>query len=434
MKKIPILVFTLLLALFLVSCGLASDRLETTPINEPESDNIPITIMEPTEIYVDVTLNEYSVRYYDGNDEAFDITVEGNIDSYEVVFLPIESPTATPELDENGFPYAVGQYRIGVIYTIGAITDLDETDIIIEIVDRPPLVNQLVGASDTIIYSEILTSVRWEDEELILLAEDKVVESDYYVAHLNAGDEYSSWLFPLLDEIISYIHELTDLYLPESNEKFYLWFGESRWGYSPISGRDDQTGNLIIYMQDYKISPVFGWTDEEKEFISNPYRQYWMESLILSFAHEYAHVLSFAFLDMTSYSWSHEEGYATFVGGFTKEHFVKDPLIVSGNEELEDTIVDIISDFANNRLEDALSRDDGAGDLGGAGRPFEAMFYRYIFEEFGASYANEIHRVMNSRPSTPSRLTIIHDILGVDISESFPAWFDSNANYMEIYW
>jgi len=430
-----ILASVLLLTIFVYSCGLIGSNFDIGPSQDQTQDDI--SPLESMTLDIEITLNEYNVRYYDSYEGAFDVTVTGNIDSYEILYLPIESTYAAPELDETGFPYAVGKYEVAVKCLITEITETCETGLYVEIINRPPLIDQLVGTSEGIRYSEIRTNINWEEEVSILTEEDITIENDYYIAHLNAGDLYSSWLFPFLDEIISSVHELTGLYLPNSNEKVYIWFGDSRWGQAPMAGRDDQTENLVMYIQDYKINPLFEMSDEERNELSaylDLNRQHWLESLVLQFAHEYTHILSFAFIDMSSYSWIHEEGYTTFVGGATKEKFVKDPITQITNAELEDRIVDIISDYAHNRLEDALSRDTGAGDLNGAGRAFGAVFYRYIFEDFGNQYAFEIHQAMNQRPASPSRLEIIHEILGKDISESFPAWYDKNAADIEIHW
>jgi len=437
MKKMMIPAFLLILSVFMLSCGTVGDLFDDIQAQEDGFDEIT-SIRDSVVLDIAITLNEYYVRYYDSNEGAFDVTVTGNVEEYEILYLPMESQYAEPELDDSGLPYAVGQYEVAVKCSITNIIETCQTGLFVEIINRPPLIDQLVGRTEDIIYSEIINNTNWEEEVSILTEEDIIIENDYYIAHLNAGDLYSSWLFPFLDEIISSMHELTGMHLPDSNEKVYIWFGDSRWGPAPMAGRDDRTGDLILYLQDYKINPLFEMSNEERsnfsEYSLNQNRHNWMEALVSQFAHEYTHILSFAFLDMDTYSWIHEEGYSTFVGGFTKERFVKNPMIKITNPDLEDSILDIISDYAHNRLEDVLSRDTGAGDLGGAGRPFGAVFYRYIFEEYGNMYAFEIHKIMNQRPDSPSRLEIIEEILGKDISASFPAWFDKNANEIEIHW
>jgi len=435
MKK-AILLASIFLTMFLISCGTLGDFTDPTRSPVGSADELD-SIRDSVRLEIEITLNEYFARYYDGNVGPFDITVTGNVDDYEILYLPMESEFTSPAVDESGLPNTVGRYEVAVKCIITGIIETCETGLFVEIIHRPPLINQLVGTTGTIVYSEVLTNINWEEEFSILAEEDLTFENDYYIAHLNAGDLYSSWLFPFIDEIIKTVHDLTGMYLPNADEKVTIWFGDSRWGPAPMAGRDDQTGDLILFIQDYKINPLFEMSDEERNEISaylNPNRQVWMEALVAQFAHEYTHILSFAFMDMSSYSWIHEEGYTTFVGGATKEKFVRDPISQISNPDLEDRILDIISDYAHNRLEDALSRDTGAGDLNGAGRPFGAVFYRYIFEDFGNWYAFEIHQAMNKRPATPSRLEIIEEILGEDISESFPAWFDKYANEIEIHW
>jgi len=51
----------------------------------------------------------------------------------------------------------------------------------------------------------------------------------------------------------------------------------------------------------------------------------------------------------------------------------------------------------------------------------------YIYDNHSGQYAVEVLKTMNEQEPSPSDvLTIINNILGADISETFPVWFDEN--------
>jgi hypothetical protein len=419
---------------------------ETIIAASPESTPEPTPDPEPIIPSINVTLNNYHTRYF--NDETqFDIAVISNLESYDIVYIPIESSSGLPALDINGFPYDIGEYRVAIFYAFGDIEDKYETDIVVSIVERPTLARQLATSS------QIPSHADWGEEIFLIAQEDMTIETDYYIAYLNAGDEYSSWFFPLLDIVIDYVHDITGLYLPDSNEKVHLRFAAmSGSGYWNQAGRDSRTGNLFMSLQenvkatvsssceffDYYIGLADddagpdGWTDEWIEWMED-----YMEILIVNWvwlgggliAHEYAHVLDFAFLndDDSGGSWIYTEAFAQFIDTLAKEHFT------NNHHSRNPAFVNIISNYATNRLEYALTRDNGAGDLGNAGRTFGAIFFLYIYEEFGMPYVLEIMRSMNERPSSPSRLIIFQGILGYDITDSFPAWIHENIERLTLY-
>jgi len=82
-------------------------------------------------------------------------------------------------------------------------------------------------------------------------------------------------------------------------------------------------------------------------------------------------------------------------------------------------------------LENALSKhrhEDDNYDNSHIGRSFGFLFYLYIYEIYGLDYAVDVYKAMNIRPAG-SKISIINSILGedIDISISFPVWFDENA-------
>ena len=416
MKKITLIIAVLLSAAFLFSCSQATDAPTHAPAPEP--------------LDIEVMLNNYHIRYFDDDETQFDITVTGKIDSFEIVFLPIETPGATPELDDNGLPSAVGEYNVAVKYIFNDVSDTHKTDIVVEVIERPSLFEQILYTS------EIPTHISWDEEVIIPANEDMTFETDYFIMHIEEGDDYSSWLLPMCDEIINYVHELTGWNLSDSGEKFHIFFDTDSY-----AGRNSNTGNLEMHLQKLYLNPI-NRRSEERLAAGYPVdpleRQTWVEAILNVFAHEYTHILSHANRTVGYPSWVHEEGNATFIGGVIKERNFDDLNISSTNTIIGDTIVEIISDYAHNRLAYALSRHIGADDLGDAGRSFGAMFYMYIYDNHGGQYAVEVLKTMSEQePSSSDVLAIINNILGVDVSETFPVWFDENytdSSEFNIYW
>ena len=62
----------------------------------------------------------------------------------------------------------------------------------------------------------------------------------------------------------------------------------------------------------------------------------------------------------------------------------------------------------------------------------------YIYDNHSGHYAVEVLKTMNEQePSSSDVLTIINYILDVDVSETFPVWFDENytdSSEFNIYW
>jgi len=393
-----------------------------TPVPVVEATTEPTAKPETAQSIV-VSLNNYHTRYFDYNEIPFDISVTGNFDSYEVVFVPIESSDGSPELDADGLPYGIGQYKVVVNFALGNTTGSFESDTVVSVVERPMLIVQLTGTS------EIPGHINWGEETVILVEEYTIIETDYYIAHLDAGNVYSSWLFPFFDEIIDFVHSFTGLYLPDSGERFNLYFAHDdppRSIWAPSSDRNSRTGELEVVLNDSFVGidnyGGLAFFNIQTEMLSvDPFRA------VYEFSHEFAHVLDFAFFTDNRNKWSfvHGEGFATLVCAVAEERMspnastaVHFPLSVNAD-------VDALSDLFHNSLEYSLSMDSGSAEYNP--RTIGSVFYLYIYEEFGMENVIEVFSAMITSPSSP-RIAIINNILGVDITDTFPEWFDNNVH------
>jgi len=71
--------------------------------------------------------------------------------------------------------------------------------------------------------------------------------------------------------------------------------------------------------------------------------------------------------------------------------------------------------------------DDGSNEYNP--RTVGSVFYLYVYEEFGMEKVIEVFKIMATLPSEP-RIQIINNILGIDITNIFPVWFDENVPRM----
>ena len=415
MKKLTLIIFILASLITLISCSVPTtidnEIPQHTPVNTPSPTPQPTP--EPKILEIEVELNNYHIRYFDDKETQFEIFVIGNIEDYEITFIPIEENDETPSLDENGLPETIGKYNVMIPFILNGDSDIYDPEIIVEIIERPSFFLQLYTPE----YSDIPTNINIEFE-LITVEEDTTIETDYYVAHLSSGQEYSTWIFPLIDEIINHVHDLTGLYLPDSGEKFHLYFGEHNpMGTNFVSRRNVFTlqGDIIMYLTE--------WFSSYKDDIEN-----W-NGLINIIAHEFNHVLSWAFFNPKTLSFAHEEGNAVYIG-FNVASFQTNFHSDFGWTDMiiEDEINRII-DISHNRLDIALSSHDGLKEQINLSRIYGGIFYMYLYENHGAEKAFEIVREMNSkRPSPPNTINTINEILNVEITETFPLWLDKNIN------
>jgi len=183
MKKTILMVLPLFLVAFLFSCGSAEESIiEQTPVPFETSVHVPIStqepILEPTPepITIEVKLNNSNLRYVDDKETKYDITVTGNINSYEILFLPSELPfdNYKPELDENGFPKTEGLYIIAVEYNYNDISDIYESKTFVRLINRPTVKEQLTTTS------KIPTHLNWELEYTIVEKNSKI-EGDKHI-------------------------------------------------------------------------------------------------------------------------------------------------------------------------------------------------------------------------------------------------------------
>jgi len=429
MKKLLVVLLMICMSLFVFAC-VADDPapqpaptpvpvVETTPNVTP----VPTPEPEPTTPNIEVTLNNHHTRYYDDDETQFDISVSGDFDSYEIVFMPIGSSFITPELAADGLPYGVGQYSVVVNYTIGNITDTFESDIVVSIIRRPIPLEELTDRLDT------PGDIKWGKETFIFVDEDTTIETDYYVAYLKAGFVYSSWLFPFFDEIIDFLHDFTGLYLPDRGVIFNLYFAyddpeQNIW--APSTDRNRRTGKLEIRLSDALVgidTPGY-WNYRGKDSYSvssDPF------ILVYEASHEFAHILDLAFFTDNTDNWSfvHGEGFATFISSVTEEIMIPNTATAIEFPLSVNTDPDILSELFHDRLEYALSLDAGSADYNP--RTIGGVFYLYVYEEFGMENVIEVFSSMITRPSSP-RIATINNILGVDINDTFPEWFDDNLH------
>ena len=423
MKKAVVVLVVICMSLFVFACnaGNPAPQPAPTPVPDGETTPAPTPTPEPTTQDIEVTLNNHHTRYYDDDETQFDISVIGDLDSYAIVFVPIESSGVTPELDADGLPYDIGQYIVVVNYAIGNTTYAFESDIVVSIIERPMLFVQLTNRPD------IPGQINWGEETFIFVDEDTTIESDYYIAYLKAGSVYSSWLFPFFDEIIAFAHDFTGLYLPDSGERFNLYFtydNPPRNIWAPSTDRNRTTGELEMRLTDrlVGIDTPGTWDyrgSDSYSISSDPF------FLIYEASHEFAHILDLAFFTDNINRWSfvHGEGFATFISSITEERMspytataTEFPLSVNADPE-------ILSELFHSRLEYALGLDDGSAEFNP--RTIGGVFYLYVYEEFGMENAIEIFSAMVTRPSSP-RIATINSILGVDVNDTFPKWFDDN--------
>jgi len=271
---------------------------------------------------------------------------------------------------------------------------------------------------------EIPWQIRWGEQTFIHVTEYKTIETKCYIAHMEPGFVYSSWLFPFFDHIIDVVHDFTGLYLPNSGERFNLYFAHddpSRNIWAPSTGRNRSTGVLEMFLSDVLVGV------DSRGWIDNDFNAGAAWRIIYEGSHEYAHILDFAFFtpNFNRWSWIHGEGFATFVSAYLEEHLNPN---ASTAEEFPLSInfsLDLLHDLVHNRLEYVLSLDNGTSAFNG--RTPGSIFYLYIFEEFGMEKVIEVFRVMVNRPSG-SRVAIVNNILGVNITNTFPVWYDNNVH------
>ena len=430
MKKILMVLAVICMSLFIFACTADEPAPQaTTPTPAPVVETTPIPTPaptpepEPVAPDIEVTLNNHHTRYYDDDETQFDITVAGDIDSYEIVFVPIGSSRVIPELAADGLPYGVGKYSVVVNYTIGNTTDEFESDIIVSIIRRPIPLEELTGIFD------IPGHVKWGKETFIFVDEDTTIETDYYIAHLKAGFVYSSWLFPYFDEIIDFLHDFTGLYLPDRGERFNLYFAyddpeQNIW--APSSDRNRTTGELEMRLTDglVGIDTLGFWNYRGKDSYSVSSDSFY---LVYQASHEFAHMLDMAFFTDNIDNWSfvHGEGFATFISAITEESIIPDTATAAQFPLSVNVDPDKLSDLFHDRLEFALGLDDGSAEYNP--RTIGGVFYLYVYEEFGMEYATEVFSAMVTRPSSP-RIATINDILGANINDTFPEWFDDNVH------
>lgn len=285
-------------------------------------------------------------------------------------------------------------------------------------------------------FTEYLQS-RFGQARIIIAEEDSVIENDYFVANIHEGFLYLDWFFPVLEEIvIPFIHDLTGLYLPDSGERFHIvltnfdpW--EDAYGAHSAYAERNEAGvinmGLNIRPNDFdgRANPIDHWGASALMF---PYFHI--------MAHEYAHVLSFAFTmenrPRPGSSRLHEEGHACYIDAITvRELFGIGSRSGLANISSEDRF-DMISDIAHNNLAYALSSHTLEGSLNNPiqnGLLFGGLFYYYLYENHGNQHAIEVLTAMNRQmPNEANVLTVINDILGADISVTFPEWIDNNRN------
>jgi hypothetical protein len=131
------------------------------------------------------------------------------------------------------------------------------------------------------------------------------------------------------------------------------------------------------------------------------------------------------------WSWIHGEGFATFVSSYLFEYLHPNaptaedfPLSVNFN-------MNLLRDLVHNRLEYVLSLDGGTAEFNG--RTPGSIFYLYIYKEFGMEKAIEVFSAMINCPSG-SRIPIVNNILGANIQNTFPVWYDNNIHRIPGYW
>jgi len=444
MKKISIILIIICLTLFVSSCAPEEPITQPTPTSEPIVDPVidPTPAPEPTEPIIEVSLDNYHTRYIDDDVTKFDISVTGDFDSYEIMFIPIENTSEEPTMDENGQPNTIGSYKVIVNYLRGSDIDTYESDVIVTISDRPTLFEQLSTSS------EIPYHVNWGEEIFINVDEDKIIETDYYIAHLVAGSVYSSWLFPFLDYIIEWVHNFTGLYLPDSGERFNIYFSYdgAPGGIRAPSATRNRAGELVMYLPDGLVgidTGGFYFGDGEwNSFYYNWNTEKTTDSFMIQLhptvflyttSHEFAHILDIAFFTENLDRWSfvHGEGFATFISSIAQERITPEKIGTSSDFPLSENFdLDLLHNLIHNRLEYMISRDMGS-DFNS--RTTGSIFYLYIYEEFGIEKVIEVFGSMIGRPSG-SRIEIVNNILGVDITETFPSWYDENVNRIPGYW
>ncbi|MCL2819678.1 MAG: hypothetical protein FWD38_02440 [Oscillospiraceae bacterium] len=417
------------LTLFIFSCSTDEPLPEPTLTPEPIVETTPTPEPELVIPNIEVTLNNFHTRYFDDNETKFDFTVTGDFDSYEIVYEPSGTADLALALDDNGLPYDVGRYNVIVNYTFGGKTYSFDPKIVVRVFERPLLVHQLRTAPG------IPGQINWEEEELILVDEDKTIETDYYIVHLKAGHIYSSWLFPFINHIIDVVHDFTGLYLPDSGQKFNLYFPN----YSSSSEayengwwphvRHLPSGDINMEIHGHYVGT---WSNPDPTSFPEfyfPARD--LSELIL---HEYAHVLECAFFvkNPNISSAVHSEGFATFIQSYLFYRLY--PSSTTGNITrvipYRDLVNEELSMLFHNRLEYALSVDYFVAGV----RVYTlgAVFYWYVYEEFGMDKLLEIFGILVNIPSG-SRVAIVNDILGADIAETFPLWVDENIDRLPAY-
>ena len=424
MNKILMGLVVICMSLILYACT-ANDPVPQptlTPAPVAEIMPMPAPEPEPAEPVIEVTLDNYHTRYYDDHETQFEFTVIGDFDSYEIVFMPIEISGITPELTADGLPYGVGQYMVVVDYIFGDLAYTFESDIVVSIVRRPGLLEQLIERF------EIPGDIKWGEETFIFVDEDTIIETDYYIARLDAGSVYSSWLFPFFDDLIDFVHVFTGLNLSDRGERFNLYFAydePERGIYVPSSDRNRRTKELEMHLSDalVGINTSGYWTYRGKDSYSISEDPFF---LVYQASHEFAHILDFAFFTENRDIWSfiHGEGFTTFISAISEESMIPNaaaadifPLSVNAD-------TDVLSELFHSRLEYALGLDYGSEEFNS--RTIGSVFYLYVFEEFGMDKVKEVFSTMINCPSGP-RVVIINDILGADINETFPVWFDENV-------
>ena len=308
------------------------------------------------------------------------------------------------------------------------------------------------------------------DDKIIIAEEDTVHETDYYIFRIKAGEIYSALFFVFVDEIIDFVHQETGWYLPDSEKKVDISFDETdptRTYAAPWAYNDPSTGELKMSIQNRT----------QQDYITNDgdYRFMNFHDFIHEISHEYAHVLSLVFSGNAQgqHSVVHEEGHATYIHNAARKFFLDVRNDSHVFKEWFDDNYDFsehFSDFAWEAKSVAIrdSNGDMVSHLGGDGvAPFDpvdvaiiqsfsdiindktklsnalkahnlndldhtetdaysfgALFYQYIYENHGSQYAREILITMNStRPS--DAVSIINEILGVDILETYPVWFNA---------
>jgi len=272
---------------------------------------------------------------------------------------------------------------------------------------------------------EIPWHIRWGEQTFIRVTEHRTIETKYYIAHMEPGFVYSSWLFPFFDHIIDVVHDFTGLYLPNSGERFNLYFAHddpSRNIWAPSAGRNRSTGELEMFLNDSLVGiDSYGWG------IDNDFNDFAASRLIYEGTHEFAHILDFAFFTSNNnrWSWVHGEGFATFVSSYLFEYLHPNAPTAEVSPISINFNLDLLRDLVHNRLEYVLSLDNGTAEFNG--RTPGSIFYLYIYEEFGMEKVIEVFRAMINRPSG-SRVAIVNNILGVNITNTFPVWFDINVH------